>query len=178
MLGNTFGDLVKGKKMVGVHPQVRQGVLLHRRIDDFTDKHQLVKKCVEVFKPALGRFSPAVVDMVFDYFLAHTWSDFSQVSLPDFVAKLFLSYDQNRSFLTDRINAVAPIMKMQEWMLQYETVSGLENILKQMSARIKYRAKLEQAIPILIQKEKELALLFSVFFQELRQQFQPGLAAG
>ena len=158
MLGNTFGDLVKGKKMVGVHPQVRQGVLLHRRIDDFTDKHQLVKKCVEVFKPALGRFSPAVVDMVFDYFLAHTWSDFSQVSLPDFVAKLFLSYDQNRSFLTDRINAVAPIMKMQEW--------------------IKYRAKLEQAIPILIQKEKELALLFSVFFQELRQQFQPGLAAG
>ena len=171
MLGNTFGDFVKGKKMEEVHPELKKGVLLHRRIDHFTDTHDLVKKCVEIYRPVSGRFSAIIVDMTFDYFLAKNWLDYSEISLPDFVTDIFVKYEANRASLTEKINMVAPIMRMQEWMLQYQTIDGLENILKQMSNRIKNRAVLEDSIPILIKKEAELEVLFTSFFEELRQEF-------
>ena len=108
MLGNTFGDFVKGKKMEDVHPLVKQGVLLHRKIDHFTDQHEIVKKCVEVFRPVLGRFSAIVVDMVFDYFLAKKWLQFSQIELSKYVTELFVLYENNRINLTERCFLVAP----------------------------------------------------------------------
>ena len=172
MLGNTFVDFVKGKNMVDVHPLVKQGVLLHRRIDHFTDHHVLVKKCVDIFRPVSGRFSAIIVDMSFDYFLAKKWLQLSDVELSVYVSELFVLYENNRADLTEKINMVAPIMKMQEWMLQYQTIEGLKNILKQMSARIKNRAVLEDAIPILIKNEVALELLFDDFFAELIREFK------
>jgi acyl carrier protein phosphodiesterase len=171
MLGNTFGDFVKGKKMEDVHPELKKGVLLHRRIDHFTDTHQLVKKCIEIFRPVSGRFSAIIVDMTFDYFLAKNWLNYSEVSLNGFVTDLFVKYEDHRESLTEKIKMVAPIMRMQEWMLQYQTIEGLGNILKQMSNRIKNRAVLEDSIPVLIEKEVELEALFISFFSELREEF-------
>ncbi|MFT6747151.1 MAG: acyl carrier protein phosphodiesterase [Glaciecola sp.] len=172
MLGNTFGDFVKGKKMADVHPLVKEGVLLHRRIDHFTDQHALVKKCVDIFRPVSGRFSAIIVDMCFDYFLAKKWLQYSEVELSEYVKNLFVLYEENNLNLTERINMVAPIMKMQEWMLQYQTIEGLENILKQMSNRIKNRAILQDGIPVLIENEAALEQLFDEFFKELTAKFK------
>ena len=172
MLGNTFGDFVKGKKMEEVHPMVKEGVLLHRKIDHFTDNHELVKKCVEIYRPVSGRFSAIVVDMSFDYFLAKNWVKYSELDLDEFVTALFVKYEGNRTSLTERINMIAPIMKMQEWMLQYQTIDGLGNILKQMSGRIKNRAVLQDAIPVLVENEAELEELFTEFFTDLVQEFK------
>ena len=172
LLGNTFGDFVKGKKMEGVHPMVKEGVLLHRNIDHYTDNHKLVKKCIEIYRPVSGRFSAIIVDMSFDYFLAKNWAKYSEVNLNDFVSALFVNYEANRTSLTERINKVAPIMRMQEWMLQYQTIDGLENILKQMSGRIKNRAILQDAIPLLVKHEVELERLFTEFFEDLVQEFK------
>jgi acyl carrier protein phosphodiesterase len=172
LLGNTFGDFVKGKKMDTVHPLVKKGVVLHRRIDHYTDSHDLVKECVEVFRSVSGRFSAIIVDMVFDYFLAKRWSDHSSTSLTDFVNDLFVMYENSRGDLTEKINTVAPIMQMQEWMFQYQTIDGLKNILTQMSARIKNRASLQDAIPTLIEHEEKLEQLFNEFFKDLVREFK------
>lgn len=172
MLGNTFGDFVKGKKMAEVHSEVREGVLLHRKIDHYTDNHDHVKQCIEIFRPVSGRFSAIIVDMSFDYFLAKNWSKYSEVSLADFVDALFVKYETNRDFLTERMNKVPPIMRMQKWMLQYQTIAGLENILMQMSNRIKNRAVLQEAIPVLIANESKLERLFEEFFEDLVKEFK------
>ncbi|MFT6717271.1 MAG: acyl carrier protein phosphodiesterase [Saprospiraceae bacterium] len=172
MLGNTFGDFVKGKKMEDVNPLLKEGVLLHRRIDHYTDNHPLVKSCIEIFRPVSGRFSAVIVDMCFDYFLAKNWSKFSKVSLNEFVKVLFVKYEGNSNSLTERINKVAPIMKMHEWMLQYQTIEGLKNILTQMSARIKNKAVLQDAIPVLVKNEVQLEQLFDDFFADLVREFK------
>lgn len=171
MLGNTFGDLVKGWKMEGVHPLVRKGVFLHRSIDDFTDCHLIVKQCVEVFKPSLARFAPVVVDMVFDYYLAKKWHEYSELPLEEFIADLFRKYHKNQILLTPRMNEVVPIMIEQNWIIKYRSLGGLEVILRQMSARLKNRVQLHQAIPVLKKNEKELEGHFELFFKELETHF-------
>ena len=171
-LGNTFGDFVKGKKMTGVHPQVIQGVLLHRRIDQFTDQHPLVIKAVSMFKPTLGRFSAIAVDVCFDYFLAKNWTKYSDVELTVFVNELFVAYELNRLNLTDRINQIAPVMKMQEWLLKYQTIEGLEEILKQMSNRVKNKVQFESIISYVKENEVQLNVLFHSFFKDLMVAFK------
>lgn len=168
LLGNTFGDFVKGKKMLGVNQDLVKGVWLHRFIDDFTDNHPLVKKSILVFKPYFGRFSAIIVDMAFDYFLAKNWNIYSDENFNAYVQNLFVIYEKNRPFLTDRINQVAPVMKMQQWLLKYQTIEGLTEILEQMSRRIGNRILLHQAIPIIVENEAYLRDLFDPFFKELQ----------
>jgi len=170
-LGNTFGDFVKGSKMIGIHPELKLGVQLHREIDHFTDNHFLVKEVGQIFKPVLARYSGIMSDMVFDYFLAKNWSDYSDQSLKSYVTELFFEYDLCKENLTERINTVAPIMKMHDWMLQYQSIGGLVNILKQMSNRINREVRLEDAIPVLLNNEQELQMKFSLFFNELLIEF-------
>lgn len=167
-LGNTFGDFVKGKKMLGVNPDLVKGVRLHRFIDDYTDNHPLVQKAILVFKPYFGRFSGIIVDMVFDHYLAKNWKLFSNEKLEVYVQDLFVIYESNRPFLTDKINQVAPVMKMQQWLLKYQTIEGLAEILEQMSRRIGNRVLLHEAIPVIIENEVHLGELFNRFFKELQ----------
>lgn len=173
-LGNTFGDFVKGKKMEGVDDELVKGVRLHRAIDHFTDNHVLVKECVNIFKPTLGRFSSIAVDMSFDHFLSKNWATYSDQTLELYVKELFIDYESCRGSLTERINHVAPVMKMHNWIIMYRTLEGLEDILTQMSRRINNRAALQQAIPILIDNQEVLELKFEAFFKELIDEFPSG----
>ena len=40
LLGNFMADAVKGSSYKMYSTGVQEGILLHRKIDDFTDKHQ------------------------------------------------------------------------------------------------------------------------------------------
>jgi acyl carrier protein phosphodiesterase len=42
-LGNLLGDLVKGKDLEGLNPNLKQGIARHYAIDKFTDSHPVVK---------------------------------------------------------------------------------------------------------------------------------------
>ncbi len=170
-LGNTFGDFVKGSKLNDIHVELKEGVQLHRRIDHFTDSHSIVGEVSQIFKPVLARYSGIMSDMVFDYFLAKNWLEYSNQPLKTYVAELFVEYDLCKENLTQRINTVAPIMKMHDWMLQYQTIGGLTNILKQMSNRINRDVRLEDAIPVLLNNEQKLHEMFTTFFNELLIEF-------
>ena len=43
LMGNMMADAVRGKQADEYPDKIRNGILLHRRIDAFTDQHELVK---------------------------------------------------------------------------------------------------------------------------------------
>src|SRR5690606_41039365 len=67
-----IGDYVKGRKILETFPEnIKKGILLHRKIDAFTDQHPQVLKSKIYFRPAYRLYAGPCVDHLFDHFLAN-----------------------------------------------------------------------------------------------------------
>ena len=75
-IGNFIADQVKGKSYATYPYAIQRGILLHRKIDDFTDRHPLFKKNVRLLFPTFRHYSRVIVDMFFDHFLATQWGEY------------------------------------------------------------------------------------------------------
>ena len=84
LVGNMISDFVKGKKKFGYPLAIQQGIMLHRMIDTFTDAHPATKSAITFFKPVVGAYAGAFVDVVYDHFLATDETEFPADSLADF----------------------------------------------------------------------------------------------
>ena len=79
-IGGFVADAVKGK--YDNYPLAMQlGIWLHRKVDEFTDNHVLVKDVLTDLRPRFGRYSVILPDLFFDHFLAKNFSDYSKVPL-------------------------------------------------------------------------------------------------
>ncbi|MCF6183790.1 MAG: ACP phosphodiesterase [Bacteroidales bacterium] len=83
--GNFTGDWVKGKSYNNFPREIQKGILLHRKIDSYTDSHNTVKKSILKIRPAYGKYSGVVTDILYDHFLAQNWQIYSESSLKDYV---------------------------------------------------------------------------------------------
>lgn len=97
MLGNLFGDYVRGLRALRAYPMdVREGIRLHRFIDRTTDHHPEVKTLVRRFPRPFRRYAGIIVDLAFDHELARQWDDWCDTPLPVFdqrVRELLAAYD-------------------------------------------------------------------------------------
>jgi acyl carrier protein phosphodiesterase len=90
LVGNLISDFVKGKKKFDFPAGHPDGIALHRAIDTFTDTHEATKKAKEFFRPHYRLYAGALVDVIFDHFLAVDETEFTDSSLHDFsLAGLF-----------------------------------------------------------------------------------------
>jgi len=46
MIGNLIADFISNRDLDSLNVGVREGVMMHRQIDTFTDSHPVVKKSV------------------------------------------------------------------------------------------------------------------------------------
>ena len=56
-IGNFIGDGVKGDGYKQYPRKFQQGILLHREIDAFSDRHPLVREAVGIGRETFGRYS-------------------------------------------------------------------------------------------------------------------------
>ena len=68
LVGNMISDYVKGKKQYDYPLGIQQGIRLHRAIDAFTDSHAATAKGKAIFKPAVGLYAGAFMDVVYAIF--------------------------------------------------------------------------------------------------------------
>src|SRR5215471_10788786 len=81
LVGNMISDFVKGKKKFDFDDEIQKGIHLHRLIDEFTDEHAVTKEAKQVFKPYVGLYAGAFIDVAYDHFLANDENEFSKDSL-------------------------------------------------------------------------------------------------
>ena len=67
-IGNFIADKVKGKQFLQYPQTIQNGILLHRKIDSFTDSHPLFKKNVTLLFPIHRHYSRVIVDLFFDHY--------------------------------------------------------------------------------------------------------------
>lgn len=166
-IGNFIGDAVKGKQYLNFPETIKNGIVLHRKIDSFTDTHPIVKKSVARLRPKYGLYSGVIVDMLYDHFLAVNWAEFHAQKLDYFVADFYELLATHLPDLPERIQHLYPYMIRQNWLVQYASVPGLKMILKQMNRRVKTDIRLHDAIVDLQANHTAFEAEFFSFFVEL-----------
>ena len=67
LVGNMISDFIKGKQKFTYSPGIQNGIQLHRMIDHFTDTHPATHEAKQYFKPAVGLYAGAFMDIVYDH---------------------------------------------------------------------------------------------------------------
>ncbi|MBU3914785.1 DUF479 domain-containing protein, partial [bacterium] len=88
LVGNLLGDFVKGFITDQFSENVRKGLILHRRIDSFTNSHSLTQANRNLFSPERRKFAGIITDVCYDHFLIKNWMDYSEIELHEFISKV------------------------------------------------------------------------------------------
>ncbi len=167
MVGNFIADGVKGKKYNNYSGGIKAGILLHRFIDDFTDNHPIVLESKKRLWSVYGKFSGIIIDVFYDYYLSENWHNYYDIELKLFINNAYRVLNDNMNQVPEKYKQIIPIMKQQDWLTSYQSISGINKILIQMANRIVHESKLELAHQSLKEFHEEFNCEFKLFFPEL-----------
>ncbi len=162
-----ISDFVKGRKQFDYSPGVQKGIKLHRDIDHFTDTHEAIRTAKEYFRPVYRLYSGALVDVVFDHYLAIEPSVFSERSLLEFSQEVYNELEKHQSAFAQRFAFMFPYMKEQNWLYNYRLTGGIEKSLKGVIRRAAYIDEAAPAIELFHQHYQPLQEIFRQFWPEL-----------
>lgn len=166
-IGNFIGDFVKGSKYNLYPPEIRFGILFHRKIDEFTDKHPVVIQVNNLLKPTFGRYSAIISDMYFDYFLARNFKKYSTISLGVFALRFYFFALFYYKYLPNRVRGFIFHFIFTNRLKKYGSLDGLKQSLEIM-AHFKVKAiQPEKTISFLMHRHDQLEAMFFDFFEEL-----------
>jgi acyl carrier protein phosphodiesterase len=171
MVGQFIADAVKGNDFNLYRPDIRQGILLHRWVDSFTDTHDLVKELRAEYRPKLGLYSGVLIDLVFDYFLAKDFQIHSGRDLAEFQQFTFHVLDKHELIFPEKMKKYFFHMKDKEFMMKYAHLEGMSVIVKQMGGRIPRGEALTEAGDYFLEHVEVASNYFPEFFVELKSEF-------
>lgn len=155
LLGNFIGDSVKGKDIDNYSSYIKAGILLHRKIDFFTDTHPLFKQTCQRLYTSHKRYSPVVADMIYDHFLAIHWDKYSSQSLNDFAKHTYFILFNNFLILPPRTQRLLPFIMSSDWLVSYKSFDGLQKRFMGMNRRASFVSNMHVAVDTL-KKDYEL----------------------
>lgn len=140
LCGNMMGDFVKGKKALETYPpKIKQGLMLHRKIDSFTDNHPAVKDAKQFFRADYRLYAGAITDVLFDHFLANDPRYFeNETQLKVFTNKVFVQLKSTQSHQTDIFRKLALHLEKEQVLNRFRTITGLRTAIHKLCKRMFY----------------------------------------
>ena len=166
-LGNFIADDIKGLEWKKYPIKIQEGILLHRAIDSYTDKHALFKKHVSLLFPIYRHYSRVIVDMYFDHFLALHWEAFHNLTLNEFSMDFYSKLKNYDIQLSDELKRFITALIDYDWFEQYKSVDGLRAIMAQMDKRTRFDSNLALSTNELVEKYPYFELQFLNFIKPL-----------
>lgn len=171
-IGNFIADTVRGKQYLEYPQVIQQGILLHRKIDSFTDQHPIFRMSKKRIFPIFGHYSGVIVDIYYDYFLAKNWHYFSDVSLSEYTNEFYRLLLQHQNLFNEKANLLISHMIKDNWLESYQTLKGIESIFFQMDKRTGFISKMKLATNVLQENETTFEKEFFIFFKEIQLEMQ------
>jgi acyl carrier protein phosphodiesterase len=167
-VGNFIGDFVKGNAHTKYPRKIAKGIILHRKIDDFTDNHSTIKQLKELLRPQFGRYSGIVGDMYFDYFLALNFKNYSRISLNWFACRFYLYLLLNYKYLPQKVKNFVFHFIFSNRLGKYATTDGLRSSLDIMARHKIPALNADEIIVFLDNNHYEIEMLFFDFFPSIK----------
>lgn len=166
--GNFIADSVVGKEYESYPKSIQKGILLHRAIDTFTDQHPIFRKHTKLLFNDFGHYSRVIVDMFYDHFLASLWNNYHPQKLQHFSEDFYAQVILQEELFPFRMKKAFPHMRRNNWLLQYQTLEGLEIILGQMERRTTFESNLKASVKNLEDHYSIFKTDFETFFEEIQ----------
>jgi len=135
IIGNYIGDYVKGRDYLNYPDLIRKGIILHRHIDSFTDKHPVVHRSKLHFSKKYHKYAGVVVDILYDHFLTREWDFFSRRPLESVTYNFYRAMVNNQESLPPKVREHMSSFIIQNWLESYQTRSGIRRVFKALSRR-------------------------------------------
>lgn len=180
LAGNMIGDHVKGLKALDAYPEdIRQGILLHRSIDRFTDEHPVMLQAKRVFRPGYGLYAGAITDTLLDYFLANDSSLFATAGqLKQFSEEIYAKLETRKAYLPVSFLAYFRSMKEHDWLSNYRSYDGIRRSLYGLHRRAKQMPDPAAAFDLFRAEETLLRTYYESFIGDVISFVKIGPAGG
>jgi len=169
LIGNMISDFVKGKSKFGYPPGVQLGIQLHRQIDTFTDDHPATKEAKQVFKPYVGLYAGAFMDVVYDHFLAADENEFAGNGLARFAEDTYKVLYDFEHLLPAPFAAMLPYMSRHNWLLNYKHLDGIKKSFEGVVRRANYLNSSEDVFRAFVINYDDLKTYYDIFFPDVKQ---------
>jgi acyl carrier protein phosphodiesterase len=168
LVGNMISDFVKGKKKYAFEPEVQAGIMLHRYIDGFTDSHRATLEAKKIFRPAVGLYAGAFMDIVYDHFLALDPAELPEPEWIRFAGETYQTLLEFREVLPEKFSRILPFMKEQNWLYNYRFETGIENSFRGLAMRAAYLQSSTAAFREFQKEYEYLRSCYSGFFKDVK----------
>ncbi|MBX2883628.1 MAG: DUF479 domain-containing protein [Granulosicoccus sp.] len=167
IVGQFCGDFVRGGKLEQFPEQVRAGIRLHREIDQYTDRHPVNLEARRLFKPPYRRFAGVLTDVVYDHYLARSWSEYSDRPLRDHVDDVYEALRHHFEVLPLDLQRFARMLIDQDILASYLSFDAVELALSRISRRSERFLLLEEASEVVKSLDSQLSAHFERFYPDL-----------
>jgi acyl carrier protein phosphodiesterase len=167
LFGNFIADAVKGKAFNGFTKDVRNGIILHRKIDSFTDNHVVFRNTLERVRKDFGKYSGVAVDIYYDHFLAKNWNQYHDLGLKAFAAYVYSIVKRNYAILPSKTKRLLPFLITQNWLYGYSSLNSLELVFYGMDRRTGFKSGMSRAVKVLQQNYSNINDDFDEFYPQI-----------
>ena len=143
VIGGLLGDFVKGAAVDSYAPEIRAAIVLHRRIDRYTDAHAVVRESRSLISVPRRRFAGIMVDVFYDHFLVRHWNRFSDVPLAVFTREVYGQLLPQRASFPERLQRILPHMIADDWLGSYGRMTVVDAALRGIARRFKHKQRAE-----------------------------------
>lgn len=165
--GNFIGDYVKGRNFLKYPGRIREGIILHRRIDSFTDGHARFREVKKLFRSDFGLYSGVVTDLIFDHLLASAWDVYHPLILRRFAQKIHAVLLSHLFYLPQRVQVFLPVLIKNRRLESYARQEGMQQSLEIMSRYTSLPEKSALAVEILNQNSVFIRHHFTLFMNDI-----------
>ena len=142
--------------------KVVDGIRFHRAIDEFTDRHPLVKKGVARFRESQSRYATVVIDVIYDHILASNWNEFHGTELNTVTTSVYQRLEAQSDRFPAQVNRYFPYMNAQNWLFNYQYEWGILKSLEGLDRRSANDTQMHLALDVYKRSE-------ALFLDEFRQ---------
>lgn len=172
--GNFLGDFVRGNvQSSGLPPDIQLGIMLHRKIDSFTDAHPITRNSRNCINATRRRFAGIIIDLAYDHFLARHWHAYCDVSIDELTDQFYFELANHQPHLPESSQTMVSHLLENRWLTEYQTMDGISRGLNGIARR--YQNKFNRKIPLTRASEEieknftQLEQDFKCFFPQLIQ---------
>ena len=169
IIGNYIADAVKGKQLDLFHSEITKGIILHRKIDTYTDTHAIVEKSKARLRPVYRKYASVIIDILYDHYLAVNWKNYSNIPLFEYSKNIYGLIKKHEHILPEKSKLFMQYMIKNDILNAYSNLNGIEKVLKGMAQRTSFESNMNLSI----KEIKEYYLLFEEefyqFFPDIQQ---------
>ncbi len=171
MVANLNGDFIKGNQYDKLPSILKEGVILHRKIDDFIDTDEEVLLLKRHLSLKLPKVSAIAIDLYFDHLLARNWEKYHTKKLTPFLEDFYMHEITFHDHLHPKFKYLLERLKSDRWMNNYVNKSGLNHAAIGLSKRISFPNELHKALVVFEENEALITKVFEEFMPKAIAKF-------